>query len=216
MTRLTRTPPPLDRLTAALATALVTLTLATALALPAAVHAQTQGQSACPDGVTQTGVLLTVSGIQADRVTLWGRGLPINSHDIQSLSEVTVDRRSGWYSATLYTGVRGYGYADSARDARSFGNNQIRVQDGDLIHGAWFHAIRVAADDVYLPNPHSTVLGLLPSKKYVAQLVVGELRDRHGEDVTNQFVSGTANSINGNKPKPVLAQICFQTAAAAP
>ncbi len=188
--------------------------MALTLALPAAGNAQI-----CPPGVTETGVTtLSVSGIQADRVTLGGRGIPINYLDIQALPEVTVNRNRfrSWNSATLYIGVRGYGYADSARDARSFGNNQIRVQDGDLIHGAWFHAIRLEADDVYLPNTHTTVHSLIPATTYVAQLVVGELRDRHGEDVTNQFVSGTANSINGNKPKPVLAQICFQTAAAAP
>ncbi len=192
-----------------------------ALTLTATVaQAQTQGRQgreACPDGVTQIGPALTVTDIKSDRVTLGGRGFPINHFDIEGLSEVTVDRNrvSSWDSATLYTGVRGYGYAADARDARSFGTNQVTVQDGDLIHGAWLHAIRVAAGDVYLPNTHTTVLSLEPMTTYVAQLVVGELRDRHGEDVTNQYVSGTANSV-GKKPKPVLAQVCFQTAAAAP
>ncbi len=188
--------------------------LAATLALTAVpAMAQTVGQAACPDGVTQKGILLFVSGIQADRVTLGGNGLPINYLDIEGLPEVTVSRLSGWYSATLYLGVRGYGYADSARDARSFGDHQVTVQDGDLIHGAWFHAIRVEADDVHLPTTHTTILSLQPSTKYVAQLVVGELRTRDGRNVTNDVVTGTTTPAMPNKPKPVLAQACFETAA---
>ena len=196
-------PPPLDRLTAALAAVVVA-----ALTLTATVaHAQTVGQSACPTGVTQRGFAtqFNVSDVTADRATLRGGNLTISRRDITSLPDVTGNWPSDWRKATLYTGVRGYGYSDSDRDARSFGDkpsNQIQVQDGDLIHGAWLHAGTIEFNELTL-RP-STVLGLIPSTKYVAQLVVGELRNSRGKVVTNQF------ALN---PKPVVAQVCFQTAA---
>ena len=193
-------PPPLDRLTL-LVTALVTLTLATALALPAAVHAQTQGQEACPDGVTEKGGNLVVKNVEATQATIGGFLNGYGAADIRTLPEVSGDS-SDWDLAILYSGVRGYGYAESDRDARSFGNNQVRVQDGDLIHGAWFHA-GTAGRFIGPALRDSTVHSLIPSTTYVVQLVVGELRD--GNDVvTDQFVS-TAY--------PVLVQKCFQTAA---
>ena len=203
MTRLTLPPPSLTLLAAAL--------VALVLALPAGeVHAQTKGQAACPAGVMHdVSPEFDVVDVKHDRATLRGV-LEITKHDINGLAEVTVDRGRGWNSATLYTGVRGYGYAADARDARSFGETIVQVQDGDLIHGVWLHAGRVADSDLTI-RP-STVLGLEPSTTYVAQLVVGELRNFQGEIVTNQFVSGTANSV-GNKPKPVLREVCFQTAA---
>ena len=192
-----------------LAAALVAL-----LALPAGeVHAQAVGQSACPDDVKERGISLRVTDVKSDRATLRGGNLTISRRDITSLVDVTGNWPTSWRKITLYSGVRGYGYSDNDRDARSFGDkpsNQIQVQDGDLIHGAWLHAGTIEFNELTL-RP-STVLGLIPSTKYVAQLVVGELRDFHGGDVTNRFVSGTANSV-GNKPKPVLAQVCFQTAA---
>ncbi len=128
-------PPPLTFLATALA--------ALVLALPAGeVHAQRVGQAACPDGVTQNGTGLRVSDVKADRATLGGR-IAITRHDISGLTEVTASWPARWYSTTLYLGVRGYGYSDSDRDARSFGGTTIQVQDGDLIHGAWLHVGRV-------------------------------------------------------------------------
>ncbi len=160
--------------------------------------------------MTQNGTGLRVSDVKADRATLGGR-IAITRHDISGLTEVTASWPARWYSATLYLGVRGYGYSDSDRDARSFGGTTIQVQDGDLIHGAWLHVGRVGINDL-TPSPTS-FRSLISSTKYVAQLVVGELRNRRGEDMTNQFLSGTPNPINRNKPKPVLAQVCFETAA---
>ena len=204
MTRLILPPPPLDRLTAGLTPALVALTLA--LALPAGpAHAQTIGQEACPDSVTQAGIFLRVTDVEADRATLRG-GSVLNYINIQDLSEVTVDRLSGWYSATLYFGVRGYGYPEGAQDAR-----KVPFTDGDLVHGAWLHVGRV--EDRFILPTAITFLSLEPSTTYVAQLVVGELRNSQGKVVTNQFVRGTANPVNGNKPKPVLSSVCFETAA---
>ncbi len=110
-----------------------------------------------------------------------------------------------------YTGVRGYGYSNSDRDARSFGSTIVPVDNGDLIHGTWLHAGTIEFNE-HTPSP-SAVLSLVPSKTYVAQLVVGELRNSRGEIVTNQFVTGTTTPTMPNKPKPVLAQVCFQTAA---
>ncbi len=170
------------------------------------MHAQTVGQAACPDSVTQAGIFLRVTGVEADRATLRGGSL-LNHINIQNLSEVTVDRLSGWYSATLYTGVRGYGYPDGVLDAR-----KVPFTDGDLVHGAWFHVGRV--ENQFIRSQTITVHSLEPSTKYVAQLVVGELRNSQGKVVTNQFVRGAANPVNGNKPKPVLSSVCFETAAA--
>ncbi len=174
--------------------------------------AQTVGQAACPTGVTQRvfQTELRVADVKHDRATLQSGILTISRRDVTKLPDVTGNWPSDWRKITLYTGVRGYGYAADARNARSFGDTIVRVQDGDLIHGAWLHAGTVEFNELTL-RP-STVLGLIPSTTYVAQLVVGELRTHKGEIVTNQFVSGPANSV-GNKPKPVLAQICFQTPA---
>ena len=185
------------------------------LALPAGeVRAQTIGQAACPAGVMQIGFgsLFAVSGVTHNRATLRGVA-PITVTDIGGLSSVPTWDSPAWDNATLYTGVRGYGYAANARDARSFGSTIVPVEDGDLIHGAWLHAGRVVPQGVPLPLRPSTVLSLEPSTTYVAQLVVGELRKQNGDVVTNTVVIGTANPINGNKPKPVLAQACFRTAA---
>ena len=203
-------PPPPARLRS-LAAAMACLLL-----LAGTVQAQTVGQAACPSGVTQKSPnLLRVSNVQADRATLEG-GLVISDSDISSLSDVTVNRLSGWFSATLYFGVRGYGYPDGAHDARRYKDQDnmmqpVEFQDGDLVHGAWFHAGRVGVNDL-TPSPH-TVLSLEPSTTYVAQIVVGELRNSQGQIVTNQYVSGTTTPTMPNKPKPVLAQVCFQTAA---
>ena len=159
------------------------------------------------------GFFLRVTDVATDRATLKGASL-LNHINIRDLPEVTVDRLSGWYSATLYVGVRGYGYPADARDARSFGDTIVPVEDGDLIHGAWLHVGRV--ENQFITPTTTTFHSLIPSTTYVAQLVVGELRNSQGKVVTNQFVSGTANPINGNKPKPVLSQVCFQTPAASP
>ncbi len=180
--------------------------LAATLALTAApAMAQTVGQAACPDGVTQKGGLFRVTDVEADRATLRGATL-MNHVQIQNLPEVTVNRLSGWYSATLYFGVRGYGYPDGVQDAR-----KVPFTDGDLVHGAWPHAGRV--ENSFIMPTTTTFISLQPSTKYVAQLVVGELVNSQGKVVTNQFVTGTASPINGHKPKPVLAQVCFETAA---
>ena len=151
-----------------------------------------------------------MADVKHDRATLRGGNLTISRRDVENLDGVTGSWPTDWRKTTLYAGVRGYGYADDDRDARSFGDTIVPVQDGDLIHGAWLHAGTVEFEELTL-RP-STVLGLIPSTTYVAQLVVGELRNFQGKVVTNQFVSGTADGV-GNKPKPVLAQICFQTAA---
>ncbi len=183
------------------------------LALPAGeVHAQTIGQEACPDGVMQIGFgsLFVVNTVTHDRARLQGVA-PISATDIESLASVTGRLFADWDNATLYTGVRGYGYAADARDARSFRNTIVQVEDGDLIHGAWLHAGRIIGNGLLTPSP-STFHSLQPSTRYVAQLVVGELRKQNGDVVTNNVVSGTANSV-GKKPKPVLAQVCFRTAA---
>ncbi len=183
--------------------------LLAALALPMAVQAQTVGQAACPDGVMQknTGLLLSVSAVEADKATLQGL-IAIDRSDIQNLSEVTGNFPSAWNSATLYFGVRGYGYPDGVQDAR-----KVPFTDGDLVHGFWAHSGTVNTFAL-TPRP-ITFLSLEPSTKYVAQIVAGEFRKnvRGGTQVvTNDVVGGTANSV-GNKPKPVIAQVCFQTAA---
>ncbi len=179
--------------------------LAAALALPAGpAQAQTIGQSACPDGVTEKKVLslFFVNGVTHDRVTFRGAA-PISTTDINELSDVTGDWPGDWNNAILYFGVRGYGYPDGVQDAR-----KVPFTDGDLVHGVWLHVGKVTFRGL-IPSP-ATLLSLEPSTKYVAQLVVGELRTRDGRNVTNEFVSGVANP---NKPKPVLAQACFETAA---
>ncbi len=193
--------------------------LAAALALPATVNAQMTGQAACPDGVTEKGgIQLFVRHVQASehggktQVTVGGALNGFSAADVRALPEVrgTV---ADWDHAILYFGVRGYGYPDSARDARSFGDYQVRVQDGDLIHGAWLHVGR-AGLFVAPPIRDITFLNLEPSTKHVAQLVVGQLRNGT-KVVTNDFVSGTTTPTMPNKPKPVLVQKCFQTPAAA-
>ena len=175
-----------------------------ALTLTATVaQAQTQGPEACPDGVTETGGNLLVKNVGATQATIGGFLNGWGAADIRNLPEVS-GSITDWNRAILYSGVRGYGYAESDRDARSFGNNQVRVQDGDLIHGAWLHA-GTAGRFIGPALRDSTVHSLIPSTKYVVQLVVGELRNLQDKDVTNQFVSPAY---------PVLVQKCFQTAAA--
>ncbi len=120
------------------------------------------------------------------------------------LAEVTKNRGQGWNSAIMFTGVRGYGYPEGVQDAR-----KVPFKDGDLVHGVWLHAGIVSSVDLTIKP--STFLSLEPSTKYVAQLVVGELRNSQGKIVTNQIFSGTPNSI-GKKPKPVFRQVCLQTA----
>ena len=187
-------PPPLYRLTTAL---LVVFTLT----LPAAVNAQTVGQNACPDGVMQIGwrTELEVTNVTHDRATLAGGVLAISRSDIESLSDVTGDFPRDWQQATLYTGVRGYGYPDGVQDAR-----KVPFTDGDLVHGVWLNAGRVNHLNATVKPKPSTTLSLEPSTKYVAQIVVGELRNSKDDVVTNQFVSGVGAPISGNKPKPVL------------
>ncbi len=108
--------------------------------------------------------------------------------------------------------LKGYGYPDDAHDARRDEDGEVvTFTDGDLVHGFWLHAANVGVARP-VPAP-ATFLSLEPSTTYVAQLVVGELRDRGGRVVTNDVVSGAASPINGKKPKPVLAQVCFETAA---
>ncbi len=173
-----------------------------ALTLTATVaQAQMEGQEACPDGVTEKPGNFIVKSVEATQAKIGGFLNGYGAADIRSLPGV---RDGSWDRAILYSGVRGYGYAADARDARSFGDHQVTVQDGDLIHGAWLHA-GTAGRFIGPALRDSTVHSLIPSTKYVAQLVVGELRDRDGVDVTNEYVRG---------PKPVLVQLCFQTAAA--
>ncbi len=169
------------------------------------------GPGFCPDGVTApiTTHSPRVTHVLADRATLRGRQSLITA-DIQNLPEVTVNRLSGWYSATLYWGVRGYGYAANDRDARSFGDTVVQVEDGDLIHGAYPHAGRFQGTDM-VPQT-ITFHSLIPSTKYVVELVVGEFRNSQGKVVTNDVVSGTANEF-GRKPLPVLGRNCFETPA---
>ncbi len=188
--------------------------LAATLALTAVpAMAQTIGQAACPDGVTQKNRSshLVVRGVTHDRATLRG-GAPIFTTDINELSDVTGTWPGDWNNATLYFGVRGYGYSETDRDARSFNETIVRVQDGDLVHGAWLHAGTLTVRGL-IPSP-VTFLSLVPSTKYVAQLVVGELR-KGTKVVTNDHVRGYSarGVINPSKPTPVLAQVCFQTAA---
>ena len=158
------------------------------------------------------GTFLVVEGVTHDRAKHRGVA-PITTTDIDQLPDVTGEWAIAWNSATLYVGVRGYGYPADARDARSFGDTIVPVEDGDLIHGAWLHAANVGPASPVPPS--ATFLSLEPSTTYVAQLVVGELRKNvlgGTRVVTNDVVSGTANEF-GKKPKPVLAQVCFQTAA---
>ncbi len=181
--------------------------LAATLALTAApAMAQTVGQAACPDGVTQKGVALRVTGVAADRATLQGSSLGVSRRDVEALSDVTGSWPGDWRRITLYFGVRGYGYPDGVQDAR-----KVPFTDGDLVHGAWPHAGSFDFSSL-TPTP-TTFLSLVPSTKYVAQLVVGELRTWDGRNVTNDFVRGTTTPAMPNKPKPVLAQVCFETAA---
>ncbi len=183
--------------------------LAATLALTAApAMAQMIGQAACPDGVTERKAfsLFSVTGVTHDRVT-FRNAAPITATDINELSDVTGTWPGDWNNATLYFGVRGYGYPDDVQDAR-----KVAFTDGDLVHGAWLHAGTLTFRGL-IPSS-VTFLSLHPSTKYVAQLVVGELR-KGTKVVTNDLVRGYSarGVINPSKPTPVLAQICFQTAA---
>ncbi len=178
------------------------LAAALALALPAAVMAQ-NGPEYCPDGVMEKGgPQLTIKSVQANQVTYGGFLNGFSAADVRVLSDVS-GSVSDWDHAILYFGVRGYGYSTEARDARSFGDTFVQVEDGDLIHGVWLH-VGKAGRFVGPAIGDGTFKSLEPSTKYVAQLVVGKLKDGE-QDVTNDFVSG----------KPVMVQKCFQTLAVA-
>ncbi len=138
--------------------------------------------------------LFFVSDVAHDRVTFRG-ATPITTTGINNLSDVTGDYPGAWNNATLCFSVRGYGYPDGTQDTR-----RVDFADGDLVHGVWLHAGKVTRRGL-IPSP-ATFLSLVSSKTYVAQVVVGELRKRNGEVVTDGGGGGTVSPINGSKPKP--------------
>ncbi len=196
-------PPPLTLLAAAV--------LALVLALPAGeVHAQTMGQTACPDGVMQKGhSYLSVTDVKASEASRGGKtqasvvggSSAISPRDIESLTEVI----GSWPTD--------FSHADMAF--------MVRDENGPVHGGFWVSVGTVGwqggTRDLALSTSPMTFHNLEGATKHVAQLIVSRLRHVSGglgnRVVTNQFVSGVGAPISGNKPKPVLAQICFQTPA---
>ena len=143
-------------------------------------------------------------GVQLDnqktQATLGGGPLTITPHDIEDLTAVTGDW-SGDFS-----------HADMAF--------MVRDEDGPVHGGFWIEVGTVGwrggTRDLQI-SAVNTFHNLKPATKHVAQLIVSRLRHesvgRGNRVVTNEFVSGVGAPISGNKPKPVLAQLCFETPA---
>ncbi len=172
-----------------------------ALALPV--------RAACPDGFSvKSGNYLSVTDVKASgngktQASLHGLGnSTISPRDIEGLSEVT----GQW--------PRDFSHAELAIT--------VRDQNGALVHGGfWLYMGTVGwqggTRDLTLGGPPWIFHNLEPATKHVAQIIVSRLRHVSGglgnRDVTNEFVSGDGHPISGHKPKPVFAQVCFQTPA---